>query len=146
MQGECSPTRRTPPVCWGCVAELWCFSPCHSSVTRPTSCECYCPQHFQCATPLSASDRPGVFLSPQPQDPEGAVVAEAPSADENPRQVQDELRRVRLRPAGARDPDPTQRDQHLCDHLNRRRAERERALHSDRKNSFTNSDSFSHND
>lgn len=60
------------------------------------------------------------FLSPQPQDPEGAVVAEAPSTDENPGQVQDELRRVRLRPAGTRDPSASQREQHLGGHLNRR--------------------------
>lgn len=48
-------------------------------------------------------------------------MAEAPPTHENPRQVQDELRRVRLRPAGARDPGPTQREQHLCDHLSHRR-------------------------
>lgn len=45
-------------------------------------------------------------------------MAETPSADENPGQVQDELRRVRLRPTGTRDPGPTQRQQHLVSHLN----------------------------
>lgn len=42
-QAECLLTRRTPPVCWGCVAELWCFSPSRSSGTRRTLCK----KHFQ---------------------------------------------------------------------------------------------------
>lgn len=42
-QAECLLTRRTPPVCWGCVAELWCFSPSLSSGTRLTLCK----KHFQ---------------------------------------------------------------------------------------------------
>lgn len=43
LQAECLLTRRTPPVCWGCVAELWCFSPSLSSGTRLTLCK----KHFQ---------------------------------------------------------------------------------------------------
>lgn len=43
LQAECLLTRRTPPVCWGCVAELWCFSPSRSSGTRLTLCK----KHFQ---------------------------------------------------------------------------------------------------
>lgn len=46
----------------------------------------------------------------QPQDPDGAVVAEAPSRDENPGQVRDRLRHVRLGPAGTRVPGPAQRE------------------------------------
>lgn len=45
----------------------------------------------------------------QTQDPKGPVVVEAPPPDENPGQVQDELRRVRRRPAGTRDPSSAQR-------------------------------------
>lgn len=46
---------------------------------------------------------PHVFhfpVSPQTQDSQGAVVAEAATADEDPGQVQDQLRYIRLRPAG----------------------------------------------
>lgn len=71
----------------------------------------------QCFTSLHASKCPIPFLrkvfalpscisSPcfplQTQDSQGAVVAEAATADEDPGQVQDQLRRVRLRPAGTR--------------------------------------------
>lgn len=42
MQGECLPIQTTPPACWGCVAELWCFSLLHRSETRRTLCE----EHF----------------------------------------------------------------------------------------------------
>lgn len=48
---------------------------------------------------------PHVFhlpVSPQTQDSQGAVVAEAATADEDPGQVQDQLRCVRLGPAGTR--------------------------------------------
>lgn len=38
----------------------------------------------------------------QTQDSQGAVVAEAATADEDPGQVQDQLRCVRLRPVGTR--------------------------------------------
>lgn len=143
MQGECLPTQTTPPACWGCVAELWCFSLLHRSETRQTLCE----EHFLIClnqyfiiiintydSVLSSNINvllefehevmtktwplPENLPSPQPQDPDGAVVAEAPPTDENPCQVQDELWRVRLGPAGTRDPGATQRDQHLSDHLN----------------------------
>lgn len=39
-------------------------------------------------------------------------MAEAPPTDEDPGQVQDQLRRVRLRPAGTRDPRAGQRERH----------------------------------
>lgn len=59
------------------------------------------------------------IFSPQPQDPHRAVVAEAPPSDEDTGQVQDQLRHVRLGPAGAREPGATQGQQHLGDHLSR---------------------------
>ena len=40
-------------------------------------------------------------------------MAEAPPPHEDPGQVPDQLRRVRLRPAGARDPRPAQGGRHL---------------------------------
>lgn len=42
------------------------------------------------------------LFPPQTQDSQGAVVAEAAAADEDPGQVQDQLRCVRLGPAGTR--------------------------------------------
>lgn len=45
-------------------------------------------------------------------------MAQAPSLDENPGQVQDELRRVRRRPAGTRDPGAAQRERRLGRDLN----------------------------
>lgn len=39
LQGECSPTRTTPPACWGCGAELWSSSRWRSCATRPTLCK-----------------------------------------------------------------------------------------------------------
>lgn len=58
--------------------------------------------------------------APQSQGPQGPVVAEATSTDEDPGQVQDQLRRVRRGPAGTRDPRQTQRQQDSGDHLKRR--------------------------
>jgi len=49
----------------------------------------------------------------QTSDPQGAVVAEAPPPHEDPGQVQDELRRVRLRAAGAPDSRLAQGGHHL---------------------------------
>lgn len=46
-------------------------------------------------------------------------MAQTPSLDENPGQVQDELRRVRRRPAGTRDPGSAQREGRLGRNLNR---------------------------
>lgn len=42
LQGECLPTRTTPPACWGCGSELWSSSRWRSSATRPTLCK----RHF----------------------------------------------------------------------------------------------------
>lgn len=42
LQGECSPTRTTPPACWGCGSELWSSSRWRSFATRPTLCK----RHF----------------------------------------------------------------------------------------------------
>lgn len=51
-----------------------------------------------CLTPMCFTS----LFPPQTQDSQGAVVAEAAAADEDPGQVQDQLRCVRLRPAGTR--------------------------------------------
>ena len=75
--------------------------------SRTLSRSLYCPPAVR--RDITSPSNEVSLICLQPQDPQGAVVAEAASPHEDLGQVQDELRPLGLRSAGARRPQPAQR-------------------------------------